>query len=993
MSQDYFPIKLKEFTDKDISWTQVVDETQVYLENYEDAVANGSIQDINEQQHQYRFLTKNISQNDKILITYPSDEIIFQYIVSEKDIVKTSLYQTCKNICISATKQSKKDFLFEVIQLKNKSCVFKITMNFEDIFADEIRISIPKYYTILDRFIGSDNYNQFRGISLNDICLLGQPNLSIINDMIKIDNKYYDVIEKFKFDEKTILRLNDNAGLTKISNCTIYQEKQETYLSLTPINFLSLNSILKSYIPYEQDKYSFELKDNFSGNQLFDEAIIEFDKQTELPNHQYVDENKTELIDIDTVTINDYNLENCLNMIFSSVGQTAYLTPNILNIDKKFYQNNGCLDSNKLNSDLLRFNWFLIDGRCPDYLQNDIRSLRFFNSNNNEKPQITSRLIKINDDFCETVFLGVKYTLPIKYIDYQFATYLCSNNREDIVLNYKFEVNDINKTLYLSINKYFDFSDLIRGGNEENASLIDLSFFYSTNNSFNKCSTYTADFKSSSLKLCADFERDEPPIYFESIPLRDWKYSVDGHQYLALRLGKISEDKINDFRLLFRIGEDGIFNVYSKTTINGNTYEYISMSVTVKNIIDVKETYLWCDDIKIKFFAETEFVELQRNIGDNNVEILTVLRSDLIPNRGDSNIFNNIFNHINTTDLSEYIKLTQNEITVKQFYFEINKTITKNSFGQKTIYKNVFRFNENIFIDKLATDAEVISQFDSNEPYLLTNINPNETFVSKSKVSLFDKNQTWFMIKALFKNNVRFKNSSKELIRKYFNKLMVHNLVDFCEINSIPIRNMFNIENNFINLSVNDINRNIVIWKNSDKFSATLINRFNGIYFPYMEKIKNPIDFQLSIFNKTNSFFNIYDKNFGGLNISATGIWNEVQGNLISSLFCKSVDIKIETNFVEIINYRDLFKSNLNIDDLIITNNNSTYIQKIDKNIDEYILNNYCDYILSKFYYLDSVINENDKRLSYYLNDKNSNELFFNIQQDYNKLIFIFKRK
>jgi len=422
MSQDYFPIKLKEFTDKDISWTQIVDETQVYLENYEDAVANGSIQDINEQQHQYRFLTKNISQNDKILITYQRDEILFQYIVSEKDIVKTSLYQTCKNICVSATKQSKKAFLFEVIQLSNKSCVFKITMNFEDIFSDEIDIIIPKYYTVLDRFTGSDNYTQFRGISLNDICLLGQPNLLITNNVIKIDNIYYDIVEKFKFDDKTILRLNNDAGLKKISNCTIYQEKQEKYLTLSPINFLSLNSILKSYIPYEQDKYSLDLNENFVGNYpekvYFDEAIIEFDKQIELPNNQYIDETKTELIDIDNVSIKDYNLENCLNMFFSSVGQTSYLTPNILNIDKKFYQNNGNLDSKTLNSHSLRSNWFLIAGQSPNYLNSDIRARRYFSKLRNEpsqNPQITSRLIRINDDFCETIFLGVKSPLPIKY--------------------------------------------------------------------------------------------------------------------------------------------------------------------------------------------------------------------------------------------------------------------------------------------------------------------------------------------------------------------------------------------------------------------------------------------------------------------------------------------------------------------------------------------------------------------------------------------------
>ena len=62
---------------------------------------------------------------------------------------------------------------------------------------------------------------------------------------------------------------------------------------------------------------------------------------------------------------NTYNDINILNMNFCSSGTTAYITPNILNIDKRFYDNNGNPDFNLIDSDKLKFHWFLIKSKTP----------------------------------------------------------------------------------------------------------------------------------------------------------------------------------------------------------------------------------------------------------------------------------------------------------------------------------------------------------------------------------------------------------------------------------------------------------------------------------------------------------------------------------------------------------------------------------------------------------------------------------------------------
>jgi len=61
--------------------------------------------------------------------------------------------------------------------------------------------------------------------------------------------------------------------------------------------------------------------------------------------------------------------------------------------------------------------------------------------------------------------------------------------------------------------------------------------------------------------------------------------------------------------------------------------------------------------------------------------------------------------------------------------------------------------------------------------------------------------------------------------------------------------------------------------------------------------VENELDFQKDITtNFQNSLYNIYDINFTGQNINATGLCKEIQGNVLSSLFTKIKTNKYENN-------------------------------------------------------------------------------------------------
>jgi hypothetical protein len=986
-----------EFVWKQINKNQITEDFQ--LPDYKVKVASAIIMEIEKQMPQTRYRVYKVDIGNSITIKHPNGDIEFEYIVNQKDIVKTSLVRTLLNICQNATKESERKFIFELDEyssLKQRFYNIKVIWNTLTEFDEDYSLVATPNFQIIDRLTNSDNFNKFRGIKDNDIWIPGQPNVLNNFSQVTINNINYMVIEKFLYNGKMIIRLDKKAEFFSrlSSQCIIYEDRVGKMIELSPIPFLDYNSNLKSYISFEQKLYVEDLMhkfvDNASVGYVVDsdgvehsyadialQAIEKFNQKTTTAINQYIelDLKNREINDIDIIKSENWNTNIVLDMLFCSIGQTTYVTPNILNIDKHFYLQNGCVDINQLKNDILRYNWFLIKGDTPTYLlenyPSDLRSLRYFTNT----PKITSRLVKVSDIYCETIFLGVKYQLPAKYSDYKFAVYLNPNNFLDISTNYKYEIDIVNKTLYLSINKYLDFIDLIRGADSTRIPLIDLNFFHNVIYSHNSNSDILENFKTGGIKLCPEVD-ESMLVYFNGEIVTDWKVFDNNKWYIMVYREFISSDNsINDFKLMFPPTGDATLYVYSNIKFQDQEYNYISMTITLHNIRNVETDYLWCENVSVKFF-DTEQIFIKKFNIETKIEEIFLIDKTAIFDLTDKS--NNIFGDYvkigtiiqNGEQNTIELLLPDKTISLKEYYFEINQLTITDEFDQKIITKSVFKFPE--FFNPTLTDNQIINLFDStNDPY---------TF--EQKITLFDRNQIWKVVKDIVRSSLKFKELFEAQIRQMINDLMITNLIDYVQVNSILVKN----NSEFIKTNIIDIDRNIAIWDLFTK-KISMFNRYSAPYFPYFEKSKNEIEFQLPVNKKNQTLFNVYDKDFGGTNIVATGLWEQVQGNIVSSLFCLEKPLELITECAPKINYKKILKDSLIIEQIIINDLNEKYIRNLNQNIQEYIIETYTNYLLDNFYKLDTVVELNQDNVL----DKSENRINFLFDSQDNSVIKIDK--
>lgn len=1155
-----YVIKLQEFKEKDFVSKQInylefktqeeinnFDfEKYVDLQEYIDIDGRGTVEFLSNQKSQVRFKVLNVGVNDVITIKDTSDDIDFQYYIESEDI-KSTLYETLKTICLKCTLKTKNKFWFK---LEDDSEI-KIIWNILDLLEEQYYVEIPEKFIILDRygnrpntFNSSSNYFKFRKLSNNDICLPGNPNLVNNINQLNINGIFYNIVDRFKFNNKTIIRFDKEHNVSKLAQAEIYLTKTEELFELNSIPVTTFYSEFKSYLPYEQQKYVEELKKKFfnfysewylpSLNELnlmrtnlhlegignFGDVVywsssessttqvwrvhfspntttnalrpktssynirairyfilyenepsytlrsegpgegwifdvinnndgtytyfecaknnltggawsnitnvlvggtdnenglentkkiinqpghtisaaskcyllnngtnINLDKyelvkssinkfnSKELPaNNQYINEIDNNLLSVNKLNLTDYNTEKILNINFIN-NQTTFLTPHLLNFDKQFFDQNGNLSPDLLTNDKLRYNWFLIKGICPEYLKSDIRQLRYFET----LPKITSNLIKISNTYCETIFLGIKYRLPVKYENYSFAVYYSPNNIIDSSISYNFEINNIDKTIYLKINKYLDFNDLIRGGDIDNEPLIDLSVFYNTINSFSSTSQAVSNFKTIGLNIGNNFGT-ESWITAES----DFK---------IFKNSEISGGI--DFQTIFPKSGNFELYIYQEVRVDDTKYILTSIKVKLVNIKKVEADNIICEDIHVQFFDITEtsidnptFL-IKHNI-DGTDEVIKITNSNQIFNI--TNKSENIFGHYNKivsvlTSTGETLNNLEiitpnNYISLKENYFRIDLIAGKDMYDNPITNISVFRFPQ-FMIDtdyETMTDQDILDLFEPTiNELILYSKNQN------SSIDLFSRNQFWHYTKLLMNRDLKIKELQEFQVRKTINELMINNLINYVKIN--PILGIFTDASvEYIRMEIFEPDKNIVIWDLNNTKKLLMVNRQSTNYQPYLKLSEN------NIFSNK-SLFNIYNKNFGGENISATGLWKEVSGNLVSSLFCKEKNIEIifTPNTVNI-NIVNLLKNYFEIEKIIILNKNEEYIKKINLNVDEYIKQNYAEYLLNNFYVLDSVLKDN-KKIQYSLDLNNIYHIIIN-QNNLNSILkFIFKRK
>ena len=198
---------------------------------------------------------------------------------------------------------------------------------------------------------------------------------------------------------------------------------------------------------------------------------------------------------------------------------------------------------------------------------------------------------------------------------------------------------------------------------------------------------------------------------------------------------------------------------------------------------------------------------------------------------------------------------------------------------------------------------------------------------------------------------------------------MLYHLEKYTINDSIQIYN----SDRFVKLDVFEPDLNVVIWNES----INRIQRISTYYNPLLTECLNEYDFQKQLYLndspewKLTSLQNIFNKHYFGENISATGIYKEVFGNICSSMFVIYDNLIIEclidnSNF----SYYNLLCSEIIVDKLIIQNENEEYIQQFNRNINEYIYETFIKELI-KIYKLSEIVDIRDnKRLEFIDNNQ-----------------------
>lgn len=970
---------------------------------YSDIVANEVVEIPTNTVPQINLLITHLSSGDKITIYQDVDEIFFEYKVKSSDIKETlddTMRIISKNILIATSRSVICDY--------NKATnVYRIKLEVADLFPDDyFVVGTPniKFY---------DKTNYFNQIRNTDLRIISSGNIATyvqqeIISNVGVSYVKHNVVKFFYFDNFLIVRLknmydedfqNDTFFDNNITNkkiLSVYVDKIAKLKQLVPTRYFGVNSQIQSNVQYEKDKYVSSLIEMFEGksdepviNQAFLNAVNLFSSQNNFEDlKQYVlrvtdDSTGISIIDQSNVvqTLDSNNDNSILNICFGE-GTTGYLTPNICNFDNKFYLNNGNINYEMETHDPIRFHWFLMKSQTPKYISDnpdDIRNLRYFT----DKPKLTSRLLKASKtlSYCETTFLGVKYKIPAKYEGYAFAVYLDFGDTLLPNIKYDMRVDNVEKTIYLVINKYLDFIDLIRGGDINNEPLVDLSFFYCVKDAHNTRSEISLSFKTGGLLVCDD----TISVMFNNVITTDWKYFDANSNKWYVCLKKSLFVQTSDLKELVEQNTDMVeFYVYSTIKHEGTEYTFVSMKYTLRNVIEVQDEYLWCEDIQVDFFDTKKFfttrvMPFQQGMTPDEYNKIDIIDKAQIIN---SEPFTTGIWNENQVMRSTILVSSENHVfkllnydhmfSLKKDYFEFTRSNNYDGNGLKTVEETYFYFPE--FPRQDWSFAELFEQFDYNS---LDNVTPF------SRISLFDRNQLWYLIKDIARFELKFKAQTERQVLNSINELLVSRLQEYSALNPLVITNSTGIEDKFMNIGIFEIDTNPVIWKDVDMIpKATKASRYGGNYSPLLFEITDEIMFQNEISTLKKQYgetmYTLYNKNYMEQGISATGFWNDVQGNVVSTLWSsKDETISFTIPFIPsgtIQNIVDGLKVTVPFEEALINNNNNqSYVEKIDMNVNAWIHENYIIWLLDRVWKLESVTNELGQKLLFDFDDEPKN--------------------
>lgn len=897
---------------------------------------------------QIRFSLKQLNSGDYIKIHHKDTSIIYEYEFSDEDFESgNNMFSVLKQALNKISLETNNMFYFQLNNRYQTNKAIEVILEFSEIdeFVEEYYVELSKNFNLLD------DTKYFRKINNNDYRIVSEiekEHFQQINK-VKLNNEWLNIVDKFYFNGYPFLRFKNVSKINndKLNIISIYGKEQSKLIQFKPIPWLKYNDDLSTEKQYNNLNYIGFLKSIFPHISSNFESNLEIYKKNILFEDKFPFVNETQTNHISEIKTENYNSTKIQSIIFNSVGCGTHKNPVVFNIDKRWYEKSNLINYNYLENDEYKYHWFLIKTDYNELLDDK----RYFK----DKPQITSRLIRSfeNSLYCETVFLGVKYRLPALYSNYQFAVYLNCQNILNPKLHYKFVVNNDEKTIYLEINKFFDFVDVIRGGIEDNKPFLDLSFIYNANKTYNSNSTNIFDFDYGGLLICDS----KIPIMWNNTVLNDWKVYDDVTQkwYIAIKKSITTFTKDLTELVDSTVGSDYTYYLYSTITDKyGNTFNYLSVKYIIKNIQQVDKDYIWAEDLIIKFYdSEDYYIEID-NDGISDYYVINDTHDVVSTERLLNNQVINKTVIIPQTGNQIKLKFLNNnyEFSLKREYWNYHSETKINSEGKLVTNKSIFTFPE---FNLLPSTNDIYTRY----------LDDIDMKAKNSDISIFERNQLWLMIKELSGTNIQMKASLSS--NKLFNDLLLYHLEKYSISNSIPVSN---IQDRFVKLDVFDPDLNVVIWNES----INRIQRISTWYQPLLTKCTDEYEFQKQLYLnnvsdwRINSLYSIFDVNYGGKDISATGIYKEVFGNILSSMFVIYDDIIIETLIDDVnsnLGYYDLIKSQLLIDKLILQNKNETYIQQFNKNIDEYIFETFIKELFT-IYKLDEVIDIRDnKRLEF----------------------------
>jgi hypothetical protein len=992
-SQSFVTARVKEYPQR-IEWEQQLSGTQ-QLAQYQLVQGSTTIIALDAQPAQIRILAKRIQAGDVLTVKHPDTSTYFTYTVLPADI-RPTLLATLKQLCIKLTTVSNRFLVFTC----DVNDVITVSANIDDDLIEGYTVMLPPSMSYED---GRSNFMQITNKDLALSSALDVATALTWSDLI-INGIDYVLVTAFSFAGQTIVRLNKQPVITKYTTAQIFSTVTEDLLQLRPLPWFTYNSDLAAVPQYDIGAYCAELTKKFVTDSVQDQelkdastaAITDFlAENTAIDVTPYVSmDGNGNFNSEDHVTYDATPNDNgVLLMSFNTPGSTSFVTPNTFNMDMQFWDKNGNPDPKLLKLDPLRFHWFLIKGEAPAYVSQDVRRFRYFT----DAPAIGSRLIAngalySGEAYCETVFLGVRYQLPQKYSGYLFSVYLDPNDDTHQSVAYNFEIDDANRLLRLRIAKYLDFSDLMRGSDSGNTAFLDVGALYSVKESYNTKSTNIAGFQPGGLMLGDKTIQ----TVFNSTLTTDMKIQdTDGTWYICLkRSSAVVTQPLDE---MFLPAGNGKFSIFSKVTVDGTVYEYMSVDFTIVGIHQIAPNYLWCRDLQVQFFDTPSIFINQWSL--DPVEIFPVDKSTIlssVPVSGNVYGDDNIIATILVDGSNQQFRLLNHDkvFSFIEDWFELSRVITYalDTAIPGQLVDTDFYFPGGLYngwtLDQIKAQF-LESSFDSMTP--------------KQLITLFDRNQIWHMLRDVMLTDTVFKESTSKQIINNLAQLLVSQLQDSANLGSLPATGGSGSQaDKFINMTVVGTDVNLAIWKTGPAGALTpklhALNRFHGPYLPYLRKLDNELQFQSEVSTKPqSSILNIWDPNFGGLGVSATGLWAEVEGNVVSSLFCMDKTLVVTEAFGTQFDMRQLLGTLITIDEAIIVNDNAAYISRINANVDQYIVSSYIDWLLLNMYGLGTVTNELGQKVAFTVSTTNAYIINFQpantYQTRFNMLVFNFIRK